>query len=251
MRCAIVLFLCMFNVLQTLIAVARIGLHCMTSIPWHPCRTFCRDKDPSLRSLSLKTFTGIIFQHCPGLAQLYKDRDAIYARFSAYKQTVPVMGAILLNVAMDKCLLVRGFKDSASWGFPKGKVAKEESDMACAIREVLLPPCCACSWLHIFLAGLAFMEHYYKADTCCYHVCMLPLGAAYGRPRLVTCTGAFLRLTGLTPILQVKEETGLDIGRVIVEEDCIERHIKQQRQQALHRHRGGQAQDPCASWAGS
>ena len=46
------------------------------------------------------------------------------------------MGAILLNVAMDKCLLVRGYKDSASWGFPKGKVAKEESDRACAIREV-------------------------------------------------------------------------------------------------------------------
>ncbi len=97
---------------------------------------FCRDNDPSLKSLSLRTFTGIIFQHCPGLAQLYKDRDSIYARFSAYKQTVPVMGAILLNTNMDKCLLVRGFKNSASWGFPKGKVAKDEPDSACAIREV-------------------------------------------------------------------------------------------------------------------
>lgn len=29
--------------------------------------------------------------------------------------------------------------------------------------------------------------------------------------------------------MQVKEETGLDIGKIIVEEDCIERHIKQQR----------------------
>ena len=96
---------------------------------------FCRDRHPGLRSLSLKAFTGIIFQHCPGLTQLYKDRDAIYARFSAYKQTVPVMGAILLNVALDKCLLVRGYKDGASWGFPKGKVAKDESDPACAIRE--------------------------------------------------------------------------------------------------------------------
>lgn len=97
---------------------------------------FCRDRDPSLKSLSLRTFTGIIFQHCPGLAQLYKDRDSIYARFSAYKQTVPVMGAILLNTGMDKCLLVRGFKNTSSWGFPKGKVAKDESDAACAIREV-------------------------------------------------------------------------------------------------------------------
>ena len=112
---------------------------CVTSSPLIAnAQDFYREKDPSLRSLSLKAYTGIIFQHCPGLKQLYKDRDAIYANFSAYKQTVPVMGAILLNVAMDKCLLVRGFKDSASWGFPKGKVAKEESDMACAIREVLL-----------------------------------------------------------------------------------------------------------------
>ena len=116
---------------------------CINSVPLQNAQDFYREKDPSLRSLSLKAFTGIIFQHCPGLTQLYKDRDAIYANFSAYKQTVPVMGAILLNVAMDKCLLVRGYKDSASWGFPKGKVAKEESDMACAIREVLLHPSCA------------------------------------------------------------------------------------------------------------
>jgi len=29
--------------------------------------------------------------------------------------------------------------------------------------------------------------------------------------------------------LKVREETGLDITGMIVEEDCIERHIKQQR----------------------
>lgn len=28
---------------------------------------------------------------------------------------------------------------------------------------------------------------------------------------------------------QVREETGLDISGMLVEEDCIERHIKQQR----------------------
>ena len=30
-------------------------------------------------------------------------------------------------------------------------------------------------------------------------------------------------------MLQVREETGLDIGGMLVEDDCIERHIKQQR----------------------
>lgn len=34
-------------------------------------------------------------------------------------------------------LLVRGFEKHASWTFPKGKVNKDESHLACAIREVL------------------------------------------------------------------------------------------------------------------
>lgn len=50
---------------------------------------------------------------------------------------MPVNGGILLDPTMNKCLLVRGYKSGASWGFPRGKVAKDESDMACAIREVL------------------------------------------------------------------------------------------------------------------
>ncbi|CAK0782742.1 hypothetical protein CVIRNUC_005937 [Coccomyxa viridis] len=123
---------------------------------------FCRDRDPSLPSLSLKAFAGMIFRHCPGLAPLQNDKQAIFAQFSAYKQAVPVMGAILLNAAMDKCLLVRGFKEHASWGFPRGKLAKDETDVECAVREV-------------------------------------------------------------------KEETGLDIAELILEDDRIERHIKQQR----------------------
>ena len=99
---------------------------------------FCRDRDPSLASLSLKAFAGMIFRHCPGLAPLQNDRQAIFAQFSAYKQAVPVMGAILLNTAMDQCLLVRGFKEHASWGFPRGKLAKDETDVECAVREVRL-----------------------------------------------------------------------------------------------------------------
>lgn len=97
---------------------------------------FCRDRDPSLPSLSLKAFAGLIFRHCPGLAPLLNDSQAIFAQFSAYKQAVPVMGAILLNAAMDKCLLVRGFKQHAAWGFPRGKISKDETDVECAVREV-------------------------------------------------------------------------------------------------------------------
>ena len=46
------------------------------------------------------------------------------------------MGAVLLDPTLRKCLLVRGFSSQASWGFPRGKVAKGEPDVSCAIREV-------------------------------------------------------------------------------------------------------------------
>lgn len=97
---------------------------------------FCRDRDQSLPSLSLKAFAAMIFKHCPGLAHLQNDKHLIFAQFSAYKQAVPVMGAIMLNAAMDKCLLVRGYKEGSAWGFPRGKISKDETDAECAIREV-------------------------------------------------------------------------------------------------------------------
>jgi len=49
---------------------------------------------------------------------------------------VPVYGGIILNPAMDKCVLVKGWSKNATWGFPKGKVNKNEGEMACAAREV-------------------------------------------------------------------------------------------------------------------
>jgi len=47
---------------------------------------------------------------------------------------VPVYGAIILNTKLDKCLLVKGYGNS--WGFPKGKVNKNENAIDCAAREV-------------------------------------------------------------------------------------------------------------------
>lgn len=37
---------------------------------------------------------------------------------------------------MAKCLLVRGYKKDAGWGFPRGKLSKDETDAQCAAREV-------------------------------------------------------------------------------------------------------------------
>lgn len=45
-------------------------------------------------------------------------------------------GAILLTPDCSKCLLVRGYKRDAGWGFPRGKLSKGETDAECAMREV-------------------------------------------------------------------------------------------------------------------
>lgn len=42
----------------------------------------------------------------------------------------------MVNENMDEVVLVKGWKKSANWSFPRGKINKEESDLDCAIREV-------------------------------------------------------------------------------------------------------------------
>ena len=46
------------------------------------------------------------------------------------------MGAIMLNAAMDKCLLVKSWGSNGAWGFPRGKISTGEADIDCARREV-------------------------------------------------------------------------------------------------------------------
>jgi len=53
----------------------------------------------------------------------------------SYKTRVPVRGVIMLNVGMDKAVLVKGWKSGASWSFPRGKIDQNEDDRDCAIRE--------------------------------------------------------------------------------------------------------------------
>ena len=48
-----------------------------------------------------------------------------------------VVYCLLLLFVSLQCLLVQGYPASTSWGFPKGKLERGESDMDCAIREVL------------------------------------------------------------------------------------------------------------------
>ena len=95
------------------------------------------EKHETLKSYLLKDFVQILFESCSVLKPYKQQVSQILNKFRTYKSQVPVMGAIILDPEMEHCLLLRGVKSSASYGFPKGKVNQEEADVDCAVREVL------------------------------------------------------------------------------------------------------------------
>ncbi|CAO1629056.1 unnamed protein product [Sympodiomycopsis kandeliae] len=62
--------------------------------------------------------------------------EAAFDEFLKYKTRVPVCGVILVSQDWKSCLLVKGWKSSAAWGFPKGKINQSESHRDCAVREL-------------------------------------------------------------------------------------------------------------------
>ncbi|KZO93507.1 DCP2-domain-containing protein [Calocera viscosa TUFC12733] len=95
---------------------------------------FVRPLNPAFPSMSLKRFSAMLFKACPLLSEF--SHEQAFQDFQKYKSRVPVCGAVLLNPKMDKCVLVKGWKSTAAWSFPKGKINQDESRAACAIREV-------------------------------------------------------------------------------------------------------------------
>jgi ADP-ribose pyrophosphatase YjhB (NUDIX family) len=87
--------------------------------------------------LNFKDFTMAFFKECP--AMMNQSEEAIARSvnlFQKYKRKVPVCGAIMLNTAMTKCVLVKAWGKCSAWSFPKGKINQDESKWECAIREV-------------------------------------------------------------------------------------------------------------------
>jgi len=82
-------------------------------------------------------FFYVVFQHCPFLRDYVHNLDTILSRWRGYKLSVPTYGAVLIDPTYEHVLLVRGFYNRESWGFPKGKVQENESPLKCAIREVI------------------------------------------------------------------------------------------------------------------
>ncbi|KAJ6519808.1 Dcp2, box A domain-containing protein, partial [Mycena sanguinolenta] len=98
---------------------------------------FIREENPKFPSLPLKKFSAMLFRACPMLHQWSHDHEHAFNTFMQYKTRVPVCGAIMLNDTWEKCVLVKGWKSSSGWGFPKGKINEDEPAHCCAIREVL------------------------------------------------------------------------------------------------------------------
>ncbi|KAI5807007.1 hypothetical protein EDC01DRAFT_10082 [Geopyxis carbonaria] len=100
---------------------------------------FVRENYPNLPQVHLRNFIVMIFRHVPtdliSHLNLVTKAESAFADFMLYKTRVPVRGVIMLNVGMDKVVLVKGWKNGSSWSFPRGKIDQDEDDRDCAIRE--------------------------------------------------------------------------------------------------------------------
>ncbi|QNP95817.1 mRNA-decapping enzyme subunit 2 [Yarrowia lipolytica] len=95
---------------------------------------FVRELNPKLPSLKMPKFAQHIYEYCPQLWNI-KDIKSSIKTFRDYKLAIPVCGAIIMTPKMNKILLVQAY-DGNSWGFPRGKIGKDESKEECAVREV-------------------------------------------------------------------------------------------------------------------
>ena len=89
-----------------------------------------------MRSMKLREFAELTFHRCAALSKYRGKVDGIYKNFLMYKLSIPTGGLIVLNPQLDKVLLVKGWNSGSSWGFPKGKINKNEPERECAAREV-------------------------------------------------------------------------------------------------------------------
>ena len=83
---------------------------------------------------NLKAFCSKFFSTSTLLSSQLRSFEGLYESFTSYLHSVPVCGMILLNGAMDRVVMVRGWKGN-TWSFPKGKIDANESELACAVRE--------------------------------------------------------------------------------------------------------------------
>ncbi|XP_049938674.1 m7GpppN-mRNA hydrolase [Schistocerca serialis cubense] len=102
---------------------------------WFYLDFYCTE-EKKMEPCSMKDFAAHIFNHVPSLKPHAANLDSVLDQWKKYKNEVPTFGAILLNEDLTQMLLVQGYSTKSSWGFPKGKMNKDEEPMRCAVREV-------------------------------------------------------------------------------------------------------------------
>ncbi|KAF3828380.1 hypothetical protein GH733_005077 [Mirounga leonina] len=88
--------------------------------------------------------------HCPFLLPQGEDVEKILDEWKEYKMGVPTYGAIILDETLENVLLVQGYLAKSGWGFPKGKVNKEEAPHDCAAREQQLKIAISICYFQVF-----------------------------------------------------------------------------------------------------
>ncbi|CAN7059186.1 unnamed protein product [Brassica rapa subsp. trilocularis] len=86
------------------------------------------ENDQTLKSLSFREFTRLLFNNSDLLRPYVASIDKIFRDFGYYKSRIPVAGAIILDETYERCLLVKGWKQSSNWSFPRGKKNSNEED---------------------------------------------------------------------------------------------------------------------------
>uniref|UniRef100_A0A8D0FRT1 mRNA-decapping enzyme 2 n=1 Tax=Strix occidentalis caurina TaxID=311401 RepID=A0A8D0FRT1_STROC len=101
---------------------------------------FYMQNTPGLPQCGIRDFAkaDILFITDCFLSQWIKCEDVqkVLDEWKEYKMGVPTYGAIILDETLENVLLVQGYLAKSGWGFPKGKVNKEEAPHDCAAREV-------------------------------------------------------------------------------------------------------------------
>ncbi|KAF2604862.1 hypothetical protein F2Q70_00027373 [Brassica cretica] len=90
------------------------------------------ENDQTLKSLSFGEFTRLLFNNSDVLRPQVANMDKIFRDFGYYKSRIPVAGAIILDEICERCLLVKGWKQSSNWSFTRGKKNTNEEDDVCA-----------------------------------------------------------------------------------------------------------------------
>ncbi|NXO00606.1 DCP2 hydrolase, partial [Rhinopomastus cyanomelas] len=97
---------------------------------------FYMQNTPGLPQCGIRDFAKADILHCPFLLPHGEDVQKVLDEWKEYKMGVPTYGAIILDETLENVLLVQGYLAKSGWGFPKGKVNKEEAPHDCAAREV-------------------------------------------------------------------------------------------------------------------